>query len=1054
MKNIINWFVNNIVAANLFMIMILIAGYFTLPKILMEIFPAPVLDIVSISIPYPGASPEDVEKSICTKIEENIAGIESVKKIRSTALENQGLIYVELLPGEDISKAKEEITTIVNSITTFPDQAEKPIISEFKIQSQVMQIAISGDVDDNTLTTITKRIQDEISILPDITLTTIAGVKSKEISIEIPENQLKKYSLTFDQIISAIRVSSIDMPGGKIESKKNEYLIRTNGQAHTGSEYENITILTKADGTRLKLGDIAIVKDGFVEDAASLDFNGSSAKLINVFRVGKQNAIKVSDTVNKYIEETRQLLPEEISITSWNDESKILRGRIDLLMKNAKLGLMLVLMMLALFLKPKLAFWVSFGIPISFMGALLMLPYVDVSINLLSLFTFILVLGIVVDDAIIVGENIYRHIENGADLKTAASKGAYQVGVPVIFAVLTTIATFSPMLFVEGSVGRIWRIIPLVVIPTLFWSLIESLTILPAHLAHMKTKKSKIKWIERISSKWEIFQSKIETTLKNFIKNKYRPLLMKSVKNPFLTVSVFIFVLLINIGLIGGGWLKFSFFPPIEAEVIMVEVTFPLGTPIDMTNDAIDKIQKAAVVTDQYFQDNINQKLFVNTLTSIGMESINTSGQSTGLGGRGGVYRFSSHKGYIWAELISGEKRKVAVSDVVNKWREETGNILGAKDIQFTASLFDPGEPINIQLTGLDFKELNTAVNEIKDHLKNYIGVFDIKDSYSDGKDQLNISILPEAENYGITNFSLANQVRQAFYGQEIQTIQRGRDEIKVNIRYPKEERQKISNLENMFIRTPDGREIPFKLVGKIEESMSSPSITRINRKRAINITADVDISKANSNEIVRNLEDNFIPKLLKEYPYVSYSLEGEQKQQNENLESLSNNYLLALILVYILLAIPFRSYIQPLVVMSAIPFGIIGAIIGHLLLGMNFTILSTIGIVALSGVVVNDSLVLVDFINRYHKKGYSIQDAAIESGQARFRPILLTSITTFVGLTPLLLEKSLQAQFLIPMAVSLGFGVLFSTFITLILVPNGVIIVDKLREIRIFKLN
>ena len=1047
MKTVINWFVNNIVAANLFMAMILISGYFTLPKILMEIFPAPVLDIISISIPYPGASPEDIEKSICTKVEENIAGIESVKKIRSTSLENQGLIYVELLPGEEISKAKEEITTNINSITTFPDQAEKPIISEYKIQSQVMQIAVSGDLNENSLTTISKRIQDEISILPDITLTTLAGIKSKEISIEISENQLRKYSLTFDQVIAAVRASSIDMPGGKIESRKNEYLIRTKGQANSGLEYENITIVTKSDGTRLKLGDIASIKDGFVDDAAVLNFNGYPTKLINVYRVGNQNAIKVSDSVNEYISNTQKILPEGVHLTSWNDESKILRGRIDLLMKNAKLGLFLVLIMLALFLKPKLAFWVSLGIPISFMGALLMLPYLDVSINLLSLFTFILVLGIVVDDAVIVGENIYRHIEKGVDLKTAASKGAYEVGVPVVFAVLTTIATFSPMLFVEGSVGRIWRIIPLVVIPTLFWSLIESLTILPAHLAHMKSSSSKNKLISEVSRRWGLFQSKVEYLLKSFIQNKYKPLLEKSVKNPFLTVSIFIFILLVNIGIIGGGWLKFSFFPPIEAEVIKVDVTFPLGTPIEITNDAIDRIERAAISTDEYFQKNKNQKLFVNTLASVGMESINTAGQSAGPGGSGGVYTFSSHKGYIWAELVSGEERRVSVNDVVNKWREETGPIIGVKDIQFTASLFDPGEPINIQLTGLDFKDLNIVVDRIKSHLKNYVGVFDIKDSYSDGKDQLNISILPEAENYGITNSSLATQVRQGFYGQDIQTIQRGRDEIKVNIRYPKGDRQRISNLENMFIRTPDGREIPFKLVGKIEESISSPSITRINRKRAINITADVDISKANSNEIVRNLQDNFLPDLLSQYPYVSYSLEGEQRQQNENLESLGNNYLLALILVYILLAIPFRSYIQPLVVMSAIPFGIIGAVVGHMLLGMNFTILSMIGIVALSGVVVNDSLVLVDFINRYHKKGKTIRDAAIESGQARFRPILLTSITTFVGLIPLLLEKSLQAQFLIPMAVSLGFGVLFSTFITLILVPNGVIIIDQIKQ-------
>ena len=668
MKNIIDWFVNNIVAANLFMALILISGYFTLPKILMEVFPAPVLDIISISVPYPGASPEDIEKSICTKIEENISGIESVKKIRSAAIENQGRIYVELLPGEDISEAKEEIISNVNSITSFPDEAEKPKISVFKVQSQVMQVAVSGDLNEESLSIIAKRIQDEISTLPGITLTTLAGLKSKEISIEISESQLKKYSLTFDRVIRAVKSSSIDLPGGKIESKNNEYLIRTNGQANNGLDFQNITILTKADGTRLKLGDIATVKDGFVEDSATLTFNGQPTKLINVYRVGKQNAIKVSDSVNEYIDKTKKILPEGITLTTWNDESKILRGRIDLLLKNAKLGLFLVLVMLALFLKPKLAFWVSLGIPISFMGALIMLPYLDVSINLLSLFTFILVLGIVVDDAVIVGENIYRHIEKGEDLKTAASKGAYEVGIPVIFAVLTTIATFSPMLFVEGSVGRVWRIIPLVVIPTLFWSLIESLSILPAHLAHMKSNKLKSNFFSDISKKWEKFQSKIETVLKLFIKNKYKPFLEKSVKAPFLTVSIFVFILLINIGIIGGGWLKFSFFPPIEAEVIQVEVTFPLGTPIEVTNEAIDKIQKAAISTDVYFQNTKNQKLFLNTLTSVGMRSINTSGQTGGPGGGGmGTYTYSSHKGFIWAELIGGEDRLVAVNDIVNK---------------------------------------------------------------------------------------------------------------------------------------------------------------------------------------------------------------------------------------------------------------------------------------------------------------------------------------------------------------------------------------------------
>ena len=1048
MKKIIKWFSENIVAANLFMVFILVSGYLTLPQIKMEVFPIPDLEIVSITVAYPGASPEEIEKSICTKIEENILGVESIKKIRSTAFENQGIVYVEILPGEDISKAKEEITTKVNMISTFPNETEIPLISQISPKSKVITVAVTGNIDEMSLSKISEKIRDKIARLDGITLTSLAGIKSKEISIEISENQLRKYKLTFDHIISAVRSSSIDLPGGKIESKGGEFLLKTEGQAATADDYSQITIITKSDGTRLKLGDIAIIKDGFIDYESELTFNGLPAKFIDIYRVGNQNALEISQTVRNFIDDANKTLPEGISLTSWDDESKFLRGRIDLLLKNAKLGFILVVLMLAIFLKPKLAFWISLGIPISFMGALWMLPYLDISINLLSLFTFILVLGIVVDDAIIIGENIYRYIEKGEDLKTAAVKGAHEVGVPVVFAVLTTIATFSPMLFVGGTVGRIWRIIPLVVIPTLIWSLIESLTILPAHLAHIKQKSSKIFFIRKISKAWASFQSKVEYGLNTIIKTKYKPLLEKSLRRPFLTISIFIAILLINIGIIGGGWLKFSFFPPIESDVIKADISFPIGTSIETTKEAISKIKNSSLKVNEFYQEEFNQDLFVNTISQAGYASINVTGQSSGPGGdEAGVITASPHRGQVVIELISGEEREVPVNEIINRWRDETGNIVGIKDMEFTSALFSSGAPINIQLIGSNFQELNEVTKEIKNQLKKYIGVFDIKDSFSAGKDELIVTLKPEAENYGLTNIYLAKQIRQAFYGEEIQTIQRGRDEIKVVTRYPKEDRIKISNLENMRIRTPDGREIPFKLVGAIEETISAPTITRIDRNRTVNITADVDISMSNSNEIVRDLEINLLPEILGDYPFIDFSLEGEQREQNDNLESLGNNYILSLILVYILLAIPFRSYIQPLVVMSAIPFGIIGAVIGHMLFGMNFSILSMIGIVALSGVVVNDSLVLVDFINRYKRQGYSTFDAALKSGQTRFRAILLTSITTFVGLTPLLLEKSLQAQFLIPMAISLGFGVLFSTFITLILVPNGALIIDNFRD-------
>ena len=1049
MHKIIKWFVENSVAANLLMVLVLVAGLVTIPRTMMEIFPISLPDVVTVTIAYPGASPEEVEKSITTKIEEKIQGIESIKKIRSVSSENLSLINIELLPGQDISKSLDIIKTQVDGITSLPEEAERPVINQLSIQSKVISIAVSGEIDENSLTNLTRSIQDEISSLDGITLTSIDGIIAKEISIELSEKQLRKYSISFTDVVNAVERASIDLPGGKIETTRGEILIRTQGQALVGNDYSNISLITKSDGTRLKIGDVADVKDGFQDLGANIYFNGKPSKIINVYRVGHQNALDISKSVRDYIDMKIQTLPREISLTAWDDESRLLRGRIDLLLRNAKMGLILVVIVLALFLKPKLAFWVSIGIPISFMGALSMLPVLDVSINLLSLFSFILVLGIVVDDAIVVGENIYRYREKGLPLNIAATKGAYEVGTPVVFAVLTTMATFSPMLFVDGYVGRIWRIIPLVVIPTLAWSLIESLTILPSHLAHIKEKKTRIVFLRYISDRWEIIQNRIDKSLKNFINKKYSPLLKKSLKNPSLTISIFIFLLLINLGIVGGGWLKFSFFPPIESDSIKANIVFPEGTSIEVTEAAIKKLEESAAETKNYFieKSDSNKDLFKNILSNVGFSKISQTNRSEPPGSNASISTINSSYGQVIIELAPGETRAMPIQDIVNKWRESTGSIPGTKELVFESAIFSSGQPINIQLSGPSLSDLQDVVVHLKENLVNYPGVFDITDSYSSGKQEIKVSLLAEAENYGINNFILAKQIRQAFYGEEIQTIQRGKDEIKVVVRYPKSSRESISNLEDLPIKSPDGREIPFKLVAKTEMSTGSPSILRINRNRSINVTADVDLSAGNTNMIIDDLSSNYFPKQLKSYPLISYSFEGEQREQNENLVSLGYNYLIALLVVYILLAIPFGSYTQPLIVMTAIPYGMIGAIIGHLIFGMNFTILSMIGIAALSGVVVNDSLVLIYFINRYRKKGYSAYEAAIKAGPTRFRAIMLTSFTTFVGLLPLLLEKSVQAQFLIPMAISLGFGVMFSTLITLILVPNSYLYLESLKE-------
>ena len=1049
MHKIIKWFVENIVAANLLMVLVLTAGLVTIPRIMMEIFPIALPDVVTVSIVYPGASPEEVEKSITSKVEEKIQGIESIKKISSISSENLSLINIELLPGQDISKSLDIIKTQVDGMTSLPEEAENPIVNQFSIESKVISVAVSGDIDEYSLTNLARSIQDEIILLDDVTLTSIDGIISKEIAIELSDKQLRKYNISFSDVVNAVKRSSIDLPGGKIETTRGEILIRTEGQALSGSDYSKISLITKSDGTRLRIGDVANVKDGFQDLGAKIYFNGNPSKIINVYRVGNQNALDISKSVRNYINMKNQTLPEKISLTTWDDESRLLKGRIDLLLKNARMGLILVVIVLALFLKPKLAFWVSIGIPISFMGALSMLPGLDVSINLLSLFTFILVLGIVVDDAIIVGENIYRHREKGIDPHLAATEGAHEVGVPVVFAVLTTMATFSPMLFVDGYVGRIWRIIPLVVMPTLVWSLIESLTILPSHLAHMKERKSKLLFFEYISKIWTRIQNKINIRLKNFINNKYIPLLKKSLKNPPLTISIFMFLLLVNLGIIGGGWLKFSFFPPIESDSIKANIVFPEGTPVEVTESAIKRLENAAFETKNYFieKSDANKNLFKNILSNIGFGKISQTNRSEPPGSNTGISTINSNQGQIIIELAPGETRSMPIQDIVNKWRENTGNILGTKELVFESSIFSSGEPINIQLSGPSLFELQNVVGDVKEHLSNYSGVFDITDSYSSGKQEIKVSLLPEAENYGINNFILAKQIRQAFYGEEIQTIQRGKDEIKVVVRYPKSSRESLSNLDDLPLQSPDGREIPFKLVAQTDLSTGAPSILRINRNRSISITADVDPSAGNANMILEDLSSNYFPKKLKSHPLVSYSFEGEQREQNDNLISLGYNYLIALLVVYILLAIPFKSYLQPLIVMTAIPYGIIGAIFGHLIFGMNFTILSMIGMVALSGVVVNDSLVLVDFINRFRKKGYSAYEAALEAGPTRFRAVVLTSFTTFVGLLPLLLEKSVQAQFLIPMAISLGFGVMFSTLITLILVPNSYLYLESLKK-------
>ena len=1044
MKNIIRWFILNTVAANLLMVFIIIAGIFTLSRLRMEVFPDITIPIINVSVVYPGASPEDIEESICVKVEEQVQGINGLKRITSSSNEGYGSINIEVENGYDIDEVKDEVKSQVDAITSFPDDAEKPTIRSFDGQPEVITIAVHGHVDEASLLNIAEKVRDEVSELPNITQTRL-GKKPREISIEISENTLQKYGISFDYVANKIRTSSMDVPGGAIETYDGEILIRSKGQAYTGEEFGIIPVLSLADGSTVFLRDIAEIVDGFQDVEYDIKFNSEPALLIRVYRTGEQNALDIADAVHGYIKKKNPVMPPGVSLTTMKDESVILRGRIELLTENAYLGLGLVLIVLALFLKPKLAAWVSLGIPISFMGGFWLLPLFDVSINMISLFTFILVLGIVVDDAIVVGENIHIYLKRGLSGVDAALEGAYQVAKPVIFAVLTTMVTFSPMILVEGALGKIWKIIPVVTILVLMFSLIESLTILPAHLAHMKINEAKKK--NRFSQWWSDIQMGIHNWLQGFIKNKYTPVLELALKNRGNTVAIAISIFILTVGLVASGFIRFNFFPPLEADIVIAGVEYPEGTPVSLTKVGLDQIEKSAYkLKDSLEVLYPENKIFINMVSTAGDQPIKTQ-SARGPGNLDATF-FGSHLAECVIELAPGEERPISTVEISKIWRELTGPIPGVKQVTFDSDLFTTGAPIEIQLSSVNREDLKAVTNSLKDELQTYAGVFDIKDSFSAGKDEIKLNLLPEAQNYGITMASLARQVRQAFYGDEVQRVQRGRDEVKVFLRYPKDERVSLNNLEQMNVRVGNNVEVPLGQVAQGELSSGYSTITRTDRKRSISITADVDLSEANANEILAKFETEHIVPILLDYPSVNYSFEGEQREQRDTLSSLFKNFALALFVVYVLLAVPFKSYLQPLIIMSAIPFGFTGAVIGHIIMGMNLAVLSIIGIVALSGVVVNDSLVMVDFINRYKRDdGKTSLEAALAAGPRRFRPILLTSITTFVGLFPLLIEKSVQAQFLIPMAISLAYGVLFATLITLILVPTSYLIIEDIKD-------
>ncbi|MEL7059081.1 MAG: efflux RND transporter permease subunit [Acidobacteriota bacterium] len=1049
----VSWFAGHHVAANLLMVFVLLSGILTLGSITVEIFPEFTADTITIRVPYRGASPAEAEEGVVIRVEEAIAAVQGIKRIRSTASEGSGLVTVEIDEDADNRRVLDEVKAAVDRIETFPEEIEQPIVSEVLPRRQVISVVLFGDVAPKTLTVLAERVRDDLTALDEITQADVRGVPPYEISIEISEQALRRHGLSFSQVADAVRTTSLDLPGGSVKTAGGEVLLRTKGQRYRGEEFEKIVVLTGRDGTDVRLGEVATVIDGFEDADISSRFDGQTAALVQVYRTGDEGALDVTQAVRDYIARTQDSLPAGVTVDTWQDTSQILRQRIGLLLKNARLGLILVFVCLALFLDLRLAFWTTMGIPISFLGGLYLLPAFDVTINMISLFAFIVSLGIVVDDAIIVGENVYSKMESGMRPLEAAVTGAREMAMPVTFAVLTSITAFMPLMLVEGTLGSVMRNIPAVVIAVLILSLIESLLILPAHLSGDGGPPRVLRpLVALLRHPLRLLQSArglATRGLERLVRGPYSRLLETALAWRYLTVATAVAILFLSIALSVGGFVKFSFMPSIDADNMTAYLQMPQGTPAEQTKQIALRLERAALEVAEEFDAERSdlgpdQSLIVHVATTVGEQPTAGGGGPTSTGASTGG---GGHLAEVFVELLPGEVRNASSAVLMNRWRDKVGEVAGASALTYTATLFSAGDAISVQLAHRDFDTLLEATEALKASLAEYPGTKDIADSFLPGKRELKLDLTAEGRALGLTLSDLARQVRQGFFGEEAQRIQRGRDDIRVMVRYPEAERESLGDVESIRIRLPNGTEVPFATVAQVEEGRGFASISRVDRRRVVTVTADVDAQVANANDINASLREEVLPRLLADYRGLTFDFEGEQREQEESLSSLGDNFIVALCVMFGLLAIPFRSYTQPLIVMAVIPFGFVGALFGHLLLGLELTLLSFFGIVALTGVVVNDSLIMVDLINRQRLDGVPLDTAIREAGKRRFRPILLTTLTTFLGLSPMILETSLQARFLVPMAVSLGFGIVFATVLTLLLVPVIYRILEDLHD-------
>ena len=1028
---LISWFIGNPVAANLLMVVLLVGGALSASNLQRQVFPTISPGTVVIAVPYPGATPAEVEEGITRRVDEAVIGIDGVKRVRSTAAENLASIVVETSDFANVQLVKDDIESAIDRLSDFPpENAEKPIIGAPLPTGGVVTLVVVGDVEPMALRKAAEQVERDLLTQPGISLVSLQGDRDLEISIEVSEATLRQLDLSFEDVANAVRRSSLDLAGGSINSESGEILLRTNQKRQTGREFESVVIRSQPDGSIITLADIAEIRDGFVRAELLNLYNGRPAIFVKVSRAEAEDVLVVKGRVDQFLADYQ--VPSGIELLELDDETDLLRERINLLLKNGLYGFALVFLFLVLMLDLKLAVWVSVGIATAFMGGILLFGALGFTITMVSLFGLIIVLGLVVDDAIVIGENIDAERAAGKSGIEAASEGARKVFAPVMVGVLTSVAAFAPLLLTSGTFSDITRAIPIVVISVLLVSIIEAFWILPSHLS------SSAQWSRGILKSEG---QRVSGWLGRIRDTVIRPGVAFAARWRYATVGIAFAFFLLCIGLVSNGHVRFIFFPIIEGNNLTASVSMPAGAPFERTEEAIKRVTDAAYVAAAEIEEETGETLFASLTAT-------TGGRASSSSGPGSESTFASQEniGQVRIELTAFGKRYTPAVDIERAWRQAVGEIEGADQLSFSSGFVNFGADIEFELAHSDEDQLIAAAEEMKRQLEDIDGVGDIEDSFDLGKRQLVFELTDAGRSAGLRESDIASQVRRGFFGEEVQRIQRGREEIRVYVRYPEATRGNLDALDKFQVVLPNGSRAPLLTVAKVAESRAYSSIERIDGRRIVTVSADVDEALTTPNDANETILDQVMPSLESASPGLRWVRAGATREQNEDLASLAQAFIVVLLIIFALIATQLRSYLQPLAILVSIPLGVAGAILGHFVLGYSLSFVSMFGIVALSGVAVNSSVVLVDFYNQKRAAGFSSIEAAAEASGRRFRPILLTTLTTALGLAPLLLETSPQAQFLIPMGVSLGFGIVVSGFMVLFVTPAVAVIIDDVR--------